>query len=185
SNQNANNSTFVDGSEIQSKVIRAGSKIYLGAERYPLDIDLVKECAELIINDGKYSGAELEAAYKEFMAVQDKVQKEREMANKMRSIPMIIGVLTALITGVLKETNGGEMNELSYVTLCLLTVSIIVMVYNFMKKDNTKQMLEEAKDELVRKYKCPKCGKYIQQDILVLKENGECPYCKAKYVFDT
>lgn len=168
------NVTYVDGNQVQNKVLTVSSKVQLGTEKIAIPLRQIIQLATGKANTHTvptFSLQPMEAVwerYNEEMLQIDidaaiKQKKERKKRN-LQGLCSSAGMLFVLIP------------QLGYVRFLLMGISVLIMLYFFLKKDDddiTAVKKNNLRDEFARKYKCPnpECGKPF----------GNIPYHQIKF----
>lgn len=168
------NITYVDGDQVQNKVLTVSSKVQLGAEKIAIPL---RQILQLAIGKSNvaavptFSLNPMEAVWERYneemlqidIDVALKQKKERKKRN-LQGLCSSAGMLFVLIP------------QLGYVRFLLMGISVIIMLYFFLKKDDddiAAVKKNNLREEFTSKYKCPnpECGKPF----------GNIPYHQIKF----
>lgn len=189
SNANPNNTTYVNGNQVEQKNFNPQSDtITLGHSRYELNItDILKA---LMPQASK--PPQQKAEVKTFSIThlkdiwdtnhEDKLNfqiKERK-TNSLRSVTGIISSLSIVATIVTDNEN---------IRICLISVGIVVGVYfaivSYKASSASVLFMDNLDKKFRKKYICPNpdCHSFLSYNLPYdeLIKRGACPYCKSKY----
>lgn len=175
------NITVVDGVSVVSRRITLSSKITLGKDDYVLDINKVVSAVKSAIG---VDITPLKRVWEEYEAMGDAITKKQQDLNRRRMLPMLIGVGTTVLTGILhmfleKEDSSTAM----FITLPIAIISLIICVKNYRQKDTSVQDRKKAKDWFTDNYVCPACKKFMgSEEYKLLAQKGKCPRCGAEFL---
>ena len=195
-NMKPNNQTFVDGVEVMSKTITAGSKVALGKDRYVVHVNAIMVAAEKIVVPGEgctppptaeYNITHLKRVWDDYHDKTVAIKKHSHKLGLMSSAGMLFtfggGALTALGG---QMGLGGFMKDLMPF---LTAIGGIVFILSFVlrSRDKTIENTEKITEDFQEHYVCPnpKCNKFLgnlSYKLLIKQYKMQCPYCKCKYV---
>lgn len=177
------NVTFVDGSQVFSKVITANSHVQLGNEKYNLPL---KEIIGLVAPQKTtkqskpakpekkvptFSLAPLEAVWNEYDRLKLELQQENENKAKKQQRKMGIRMALSIIPQI------GP----------LASAIMGATMMSSSKKESNVVLLRKLDEELDNTYKCPnpECGRpFGPTPYRRLKFTTKCQYCGCKYTSD-
>jgi hypothetical protein len=167
-NLNAQNQTYFNGVQIESKTVTEKDTIELGADHYLLDWTFVSELTPKIV-DIRPLKKVMDDFKKERKAITERQKNNALLARVPIAFTMFGGLLSAIMPGP--------------ITICFTIVAFIIMLYGIYKQKNDKSSdeLEKLQDKLMHDYSCPKCGRYLQQPYEQLELMDNCPYCRVMF----
>lgn len=190
-NLKAQNITFVDGNQVNSKGITTSSKVQLGMERYMVPLQMVIQLATGKASVGSIrpsvpqqlqvtkSLTDLEKVWEEYNQRNlDIVAQAAKNANRQRlqGILSSLGMCVGFIPGIDQTLR-----------IVIIVAALLVAIYFFLKgsnSDTVQQQQNNLDNEFAKKYKCPNpsCGKpFGRQPYHMIKYNKLCPACGCKY----
>lgn len=185
-NLNPLNTTYVDNSEIESKKVNYTSRIELGCDHYPIDLNVVMTAAGKIVDrfctppPGIYSIRHLEKVWDDYESGLEEIQRKQQKKAKNRMLPIMLGTVSGVASPVLASL-------LSTTTLAVTLPVTLVCFLLYFKMYREKDTSIEERKELQRKfystYVCPnpECKHFLQnQPYIVLRQNKKCAYCGCK-----
>lgn len=204
-NMKSENVTFVNNSEIVSKVISPTDKVQLGRDRYTLNVPNVLEAARKIIDAGlqkspqpsvktsnepvkAYDISHLKYIWEEYEKETKRIEKERQNNGRIRLVPIMIGSLSGVASPLLASFVA--INTL-FVTVPISAICFGMYIFVFNKKDSTAEDMRRAKEWLTEEYVCPNCKKYLmgesykylKQQLRSHKDNKMyCPKCGCEFI---
>lgn len=184
-NLKSQNITYVDGQEIETKVIKEDSLVQLGYERYPMNLKQVVDGMRKFLPATppppakEYSINHLMKIWKEYdeekLRISDNAAKN---ANKQRlqGILSMSGMLIGFIPSI-DQT----------IRIVIIAAALLIAIFFFIKgssDDTVQRKLHDLDEEFRKRYVCPnpECRHFIGNipyDILC--QNNGCPHCKCKY----
>ena len=178
------NTTYVDGQEIEQKVVKENSKVQLGFERYPLDLPAIiaklrSMLPEVKVEPKTYSILPLKTVWEEYDHTKLGITTSSvKSANRQRlqGILSMFGVLVGFIPGVP-----------STIRVVIIGAALVMAVYFFVKGSvgaPVHKRLHDLDEDFRKRYVCPnpECHHYLGQTPYdVLRQNKGCIYCKCKY----
>ncbi|MDE5848688.1 MAG: FHA domain-containing protein, partial [Muribaculaceae bacterium] len=180
-NMKSENHTYVNGLEIMSRRITPSTKVELGIDRFPLDIQAILDAAKKLLPPPPqlpFDISHLEAVWNDFQTKKKEIQAKQKKVNLVRSgcgIFTMCAMPTIAMFGV--------------VGYALTGIGILGNVYSFvgLKNDNTADIMEKLTEEFQEKYVCPNpdCNKFLggnSYKFIKKQYSMHCPYCKCEYV---
>lgn len=169
------NTTYVNGSEIMSKKIKADAKIELGVDRYRLNLCAVLEAAAKLVDivvPKEYSISHLEQVWNEYNTNIKQIKMKQQRVGVYSSIPMGLSMLGGLVAGVAPQIRTAAL-IFTGVAFVFLLLTLFLRT-----KDKSIEKTEEVTDHFQNKYICPKCKHFMgMQSYKILRQNKKCPYC--------
>lgn len=170
-NMNPANATYVNGNEVVRKRVPGVAKVELGADRFPLDLNVVLSSVSSIM---PASIAPLEAVWNEYERRKEAIAKKQLDRGRKRLMPMIIGAVSAILGTLGTGTR--------YITVPIAVVSLLIYIRMFSEKDTSIEDNKAAQDYLIDNYICPGCGHFLNNiPYKVLRQNKKCPYCGKEW----
>lgn len=175
------NTTYVDGLEIEQKAIKENSLVQLGFERYKLDVPAIVAKLRLLLPEIKieYSILPLKNVWEEYDRTKLAITTSSvKSANRQRlqGILSMFGMLVGFIPGVPTTFR-----------VVIIGAALVMAVYFFVKGsvgDPVHKRLHDLDEDFRKRYVCPnpECHHYLGQTPYdVLRQNKSCGYCKCKY----
>lgn len=184
-NLKSQNITYVDGQEVESKVIKENSHVQLGFDRYSVDLRKVIDGMRKFQMSANpqppetYSLSPLRTVWEEYDSTRMQLQLKEQKKNNIRNLG---GILSA--TGILFMC----VPALGALRFVATGFSLIIGLFFFIKGMNTSSSLtvklHELDKEFRKRYVCPnpKCRHFMgSMPYDVLRQNKGCPHCKCKY----
>ncbi|MDE7350550.1 MAG: hypothetical protein K2N25_05740 [Muribaculaceae bacterium] len=183
------NHTYVNGLEIMSRRITPSTKVELGIDRYPLDIQAILDAAKKLLPPSPLDISHLEKIYNDYEAELDRITMAQQDLAKKRMLPIMVssssGVITA-ISGVI------SLNAL-WVTAPIAGIVSLMYFKNYRKKDTSYEERKAAQSEFQHKYVCPNCNHFfggLSFDILTNQLTSAkdkkmyCPKCGRELIVE-
>ncbi|MDE7456954.1 MAG: FHA domain-containing protein [Prevotella sp.] len=184
-NLKSQNITYVDGQEVEAKVIQEDSHVQLGSERYSVDLKQVIDGMRKFLpampspSAKEYLIAPLMKIWQEYDEEKLRISDEAARnANRQRlqGILSMSGMLIGFIPGI-DQT----------IRIVIIAVALLIAIYFFIKgssDDTVQRKLHDLDEEFRKRYVCPnpECRHFmgnIPYD--VLSQNNGCSHCKCKY----
>lgn len=184
-NMKQQNVTYVNGTEVATKRIKAGCRIELGKDRYAMDLNAVLQAARKIVGmmpappapAQEYSIRHLKRVWKEYNDSIKGIKIRQKNLGLLSNIPMGFSMLGGLVAGVYPQVRE--------VALVFTGIALLIMLVGFYKRFTDKSIdeMEALTEDFQRKYICPNpdCQHFMgNQPYNVLRQNKNCPYCKCK-----
>lgn len=171
------NQTFVDGVEVDRKLITTNSKVQMGKDRYAINVESIIEAAKKIIGPPVVHIGHLERVYDEYEEGRNDINEKVKLYNNLKGLPMLVSIIG---TGVAFAVPKGK--ELS---IGLAIIAGIVAIYGYIKSFTYKpaEMQKELQEDFEKNYVCPSCKKYLEgRRYNLLLQDGKCKKCGAKFV---
>lgn len=188
------NVTYVNGAEIETKMITPDATIELGKDRYPISLSVVIETAKKLAalqqpTDAKpeeikkkYNISHLAKVYDDYEAEIERITLEQQKMNRRRMLPIMIGSLSGIASPILASVVAAST---LYVSMPVAVISFALYFMNYRKKDTSYQDRKAASEKLMDEYVCPCCNKYLGSypyKVLTKQYSMTCPYCKCEWV---
>jgi DNA-directed RNA polymerase subunit RPC12/RpoP len=167
-NLNAENATYVNGVQVESKNVTVKDVVELGSDHYLLNWEYVEGLVPKIV-DIRPLKKVMDNFKKEKKAIADRQKNNALLARVPIAFTMLGGLLAAIIPGP--------------ITICLTIVAFIITLYGIYKQkdDKSSEELEELQNKLMHDYSCPNCGRYLAQPYEQLELMDNCPYCRVMF----
>ena len=184
------NVTFVNGQQVDTKIIKENDTIELGPNKYLVSWNTLKSVipakAEVV------SIEPLKKIWDRYQLENEKVEiRKQQLAIKKQKQNLLRGLTGFFIPRaiVLSVFAGGRDNPLFILLYSLpgiITLMMTISQYNNIKEDESsiisdREQKKERDLRFRRDYSCPKCGKYLSMPYDVLERYDSCPYCKVKF----
>lgn len=173
-NLKSQNCTFVNGVQVESKIVKEEDVIELGADHYLLNWNFVTEMVPKIV-DISYLQYVWEQYTKDTLAL---TVKERK-ANSLRSGTGLLTMIAIAVSFILGKEQAGTLYLLLYgLAISLSLAFFIKSMFDAGKIPKERQALTE---KFQHDYTCPNCGRYLSQPYSQVKLFDRCPYCKTMF----
>lgn len=172
---NANNSTWVNGMEVQSKRITAADNVQLGAGRYTLPLTEILERVQPKVADIR----PLKAVWENYNNGLIAIRKRQQLNGLLSSIPIGFTMLGGLVSGLGPES----FRTSAYI---FTAIAFVFMVYGLFRRftDKSIEQQEELKQKFQKEYVCPKCKRFLGfQDYYLISQYTNCPNSACKVQF--
>ena len=177
------NVTYVNGSEVHSKVVTPRDTIILGGGGYVLPwaaiTPLLPKQADV---------RHLERVFNDYEKGVETIQKQQQKQVAYRSVIGVCSTL-AIALGILLSTTGGFSGGKAAITLPLYGIVIIANIYFAVKafKDDKTERMKELKKRFQHDCVCPgangqPCGQYFGGFGFYGNLPQQCPKCKATLI---
>ena len=175
-NLNKENKTYVNGIPFEQKIVSEKDKIELGPDRYAVDWSALKKA---IPNSEKMVDIRpLKKVWNDYDGFVKKQNKATQNFNNLRSATGMI-TMAAMVLGV---TTGRENPLLIPLYVLAIVVSGIFTIIAFRNTSKNQEKMEEQKNMIEKKYRCPSCGRFMgYTSYNLLKDYPCCPHCRAKF----
>ena len=180
-NLKSQNVTYVEGNEVETKVVNESSKVELGYDRYVMDLAMVIAGMRKLLPPAK-----LEIDISSLKPVWEEYKKACEQIDENQRK---IGVLQRF--GGLLITTGVALAcipQLGYGRVFLAVIALAIAVYCFVKSSrksaDPKRKRAKLNEDFQKKYVCPnpECRCFMGfTDYDLLKQKKRCPYCGASF----
>lgn len=184
-NLKSQNITYVDGLEVEAKVIKENSHVQLGYERYNMDLPQIVAGMKKFLPAAPppppetYSIYPLKAIWKDYDTTRMELQLNEQKKNNLRSLGGIlggVGMLFLVIPGL---------GAMRYVATGLsVLIGIIFFVRGLNTSSSLTVKLHDLDEDFRKRYVCPnpQCRHFLGQvPYDVLRQNKGCSYCKCQY----
>lgn len=191
-NMKPENHTYVNGLEIMSRRITPTTKVELGIDRFPLDIQAIIDAVKKLLPPAPkppINISHLEKVYNDYETELDRITVAQQELAKKRMLPIMVssssGVITA-ISGVI------SLNAL-WVTAPIAGIVSFMYLKNYRKKDTSYEERKAAQSEFQHKYVCPECNHFFggySFDMLVNQLTSAkdkkmyCPKCGRELIVE-
>ena len=183
-NMKIENSTFVDGQEVEQKRVKENAVVQLGFEHSPLDLQTVIAKLRALLPEVKvepktYSILPLKKVWEEYDSAKLAITSSSvKSANRQRlqGILSMFGMLMGFIPGVPTACR-----------IAIMGTAFLMAIYFFVKGsvgDPVHKRLHDLDNDFRKRYVCPNpdCHHYLGQiPYDVLRQNKNCGYCKCLY----
>jgi len=174
-NLNPRNMTFVNGMQVEKKVIYETDKVELGASHYLVDWNVVRGPKVDYVDIRP-----LKSVWEEFNQANIDIRKRQKNNGLLASVPMGFTMLGGVI-GIIPDLNPMIKQGAGF----LAVIAFLILIYGLYKRftDNSIEEQEEIKKWFQQSYTCPKCKHFMGNEPYdVLIQNEGCRYCKAKFI---
>ena len=199
-NMKPQNITWVNGNEVESKIINNNASIALGRDKFAIDLAKVLELATKLStapvacgqqkSGCSVGGVTPPAPPRQFNIKHlERIRKDydnglKQLGEKQRKINLVragCGMFTVLTVPL-----SSVMGPIAYV---FTAIGVLGNVYSFwgLKNDNTAEERERLTEEFQDNYCCPnpQCNKFLgnySYRLLKRQFSMKCPHCKAEFV---
>lgn len=172
-NLNAENETFVNGRSVESKAVKEGDRIELGADRYAVDWKAVRSVMPSV--------ADIRPLEKVWTDYQEQRLEQQIKERRFGTLRSATGLIT-MVAIALSMFTGRDSTIYLILYGAAIVISLAFTVKAYLESANAPRRMQELSDKFQKDYVCPKCGHFLgMQSYDILKQNDCCPYCKAKY----
>ena len=184
------NITFVNGQQVDTKIIKENDTIELGPDKYLVSWNTLKSFlpakAEVV------SIAPLKKVWDHYQWENEQVEiRKQKLAIKKQKQQLLRGLTGVFIPMaiLLSYYAGGRDNPMFIVLYSIpgiITLLLTIIQYFGIKEDKRiavtdREQKKERDLRFRRDYSCPKCGKYLNMPFDVLVRYDSCPYCRVKF----
>ncbi len=175
------NSTYVNGREVATKAITLTDVITLGVDNYPLPLVAVIQAVQKLLGIG-HSIKHLESVWDEYECAIEKIKRQHQKTNKVRSLPILITTLSVAVCGILDKV----MNIRHYnISIYIALISAIIWVVLYFKKDTSIEKQKAATNKLIDEYRTPCCKYGIgKTPYRRFRQFDQCPNCHLPFIKD-
>lgn len=175
-NIKAENVTWVNGLEVNTKQITIADTIELGPSRsYTVPLKEVLDGFE----PNEVDIRPLRQVWENYNNSLLAIRKRQQRNNLLSSSYIGFSVLGGLLAFVLPN----YVQDIAKIVIGVLAAAIFILGFIKRATDKSIDEQEALKKQLQQQYVCPKCHHFMgYQDYDVLIQNNNCPYCKAKYI---
>lgn len=170
-NLKAQNTTYVNGLAVTSKIVSTTDVVQLGPDRYTLPWDVISRLVPMTL-DVRHLQRIAEQYKESKMALTIKERKFNAFRSSM-------GVLTMLAMAVSFVPALEEFRIVLY--LAAIIAAIVFGVISYKSAAEIPHRSRELDDKYRRDYVCPHCRRFLSMDYRELTISRACPYCKTKY----
>lgn len=184
-NIKSQNVTYVDGQEVEAKVIGENSHVQLGYDRYTIDLPQIIAGMKKFLPaappppPAEYSIGYLENIWNQYHERKLQLQKKQHSLGLWARLPMFFtmgsGVLTAFVPAEFKPY-----------MMVLAVLSFLIMAYGFIQQKNFvfSEEMDKLEGWFQDNYVCPnpKCKHFMGNiPYKILRQNKGCAYCKCLF----
>lgn len=177
------NHTYVNGVDVEKAPVTLTDTVELGAYRYRLELKPVIEAAKKMVDAPAPPPVavdirHLEGVWSNYESEKIRIQKHSKNLGMLQTLPIAIGSVGSLLSFMLGPVVGAVVTVIS---LC-----VILYTFSLRKKDDSIEKQQALNKQMELTYVCPSCKHFLgMKSYTVLTQDGKCPWCKAKYLFDT
>lgn len=192
-NLKSQNVTYVEGTEIVSKILLNDAEIELGLDKYPIKLSSILSVAEKIVEASEptkipeFNISHLEDVWNNYHNNCIELQKRTRKQNVQGRIPMFFTMGAGALSSIAFACGWGD--EVKIICVILTVIGLLLMGYTFLKSKNDTSIEDRERftDEFQENYICPnpKCGKYLgsySYKLMKRQYSMSCPHCKCKFV---
>lgn len=181
------NSTFVNGSEINSKRININNHVTLGKDMYPINIASVLNVAIKLLGGSPppppppKSIRHLEAIWKEYCNDIKAIKLAQQNRAKHRLLPIMISSVLGVVSTVLSIFLG---NKSLIISIPIALIPLLIYIKLFQEKDTSVEDQEKADEKLEQRYRCPHedCYCYLgKKPYITLAQQKKCNFCGKEW----
>ena len=175
-NIKAENVTWVNGLEVNTKQITIADTIELGPSRsYTVPLKEVLDGFE----PNEVDIRPLRQVWENYNNGMLAIRKRQQRNNLLARVPIAFTMLGTVVSAISESIRP--------FSIAFTVIALVIMLYGFylIATDKGIDQQEALKKQLQQQYICPnpKCQHFMGfQDYDVLIHNNNCPYCKAKYI---
>lgn len=195
-NLKAQNTTTVDGLQIEQKRVRETSRLGLGPDGYEVSVSAVLAAAAKLVQTRtaggctasgggrkpvpEYSLRPLERVWDKYHTSLLDISRRQRKVNLLRSAAPLFTLGAGALAMVSRTVEGLE--SIAGLTAVLFVAGLAIMVYGFYlsSRDKSIEEREELTEYLQSHYTCPNpdCRHFVgATPYKVLRQNKKCPYC--------
>lgn len=179
------NITYVNGQEVESKIIKENSHVQLGFDKFDMDLKQVIDGMRKFLLvapppfEETFSLLKLKKVWEQYDSAKMKLQLSEQKKNNLRGLGGILsgaGILFMFIP------------SLGIIRYIATGLSVLIGIVFFIRGMNTNSSLtvklHDLDEDFRKKYVCPNpsCRHFLGQiPYDVLRQNKGCGYCKCKY----
>lgn len=172
-NLNPANSTFVNGTSVQTKQVHYGDKITLGAQHYPLQWALIQPFIPTI--------ADIRPLKQVWDNYQTACLEAKISDRRFGVIRSVTGILMPVVV-VLGLLTGRDNPQLLFLYGAMIVVSIALFVMALVKSSKVPKEEQQRIRHFHQSYVCPHCRRFLgNTDFDIIRRYESCPYCKTKF----
>lgn len=181
-NLKSQNITYINGIEIVSKRISTSDLIALGKDKFILNISSIIDCGKKLLGPivEEFSIKHLEYIWEKYEKVLENITIQQQEKGRKRMLPLMVSIGSGALTAILTPMFGPN----ALITAIIPIISFVMYLKIYNEKDTSVEDRKKVQNELIDNYICPnpKCKHFLgQQPYKVLRQNKNCPYCKAKW----
>lgn len=175
-NIKAENVTWVNGLEVNTKQITIADTIELGPSRsYTVPLKEVLDSFQ----PNEVDIRPLRQVWENYNNGMLAIRKRQQRNNLLARVPIAFTMLGTVVSAISESIRP--------FSIAFTVIALVIMLYGFylIATDKGIDQQEALKKQLQQQYICPnpKCQHFMGfQDYDVLIHNNNCPYCKAKYI---
>ena len=171
-NLNDRNLTYVNGLNVESRIVSTTDKIELGASRFLFPW--------IALEEPKVETVDIRPLKRIWDDYDEKRIQHQIAERKFNAARSATGIITMLAIACSIILGHGPI----YIFLYAIAIGIsVVFTYQAYKKSSeVPRKQREMNKSFQQRYVCPKCGHFMGfQDYEVLSQGDACPYCHTKY----
>lgn len=200
------NQTYVDGMQVQERSVTPLSRVQLGMDGYPLDLQSVlfeaEQLASKIVSTlpkasgyGEMPGGvsqgnvtrvdirHLEYVWEEYEAETEAIMKRRKNLGILASITPIFTIGGAAVAGCANYLDiGKEATACMWIFSAVALLFFMVVLY-LRLTDKSDVLSKQARERFLKSYHCPKCHKFVGNlPYFLIREMKKCPGCGSEFI---
>ena len=175
-NMNVENSTFVNGHEVETKFISEDTPVMLGSDHFAMPWNIVKPLIPRIADIRP-----LKKVWETYEERTIQAQIRQGKFNVLNRISIILSLLSGIATGIFAQ-KGIDIGM--YLSSVVVAINLVLIVVSYKKASQTPRENKRIREEAESQYCCPRedCGykfTLIAYDRLV--QMKKCPGCGATF----
>lgn len=176
------NHTYVNSVDVEKAPVKLTDTVELGAYKYRLDLNAVIGAAKKMVEAPAppplaVDIRHLEGIWNNYEQTKMAIQKRGKKIGLLQSMPIAIGSVGSLASFAINPAVGG--------VVTVISLSVILYTFTLRKKDNSIEEQQALSKNMEVTYVCPHCKHFLGlKSYTVVTQDGKCPWCKAKYLFD-
>lgn len=175
-NIKAENSTYVNGIQIEKKAITQNDIITLGSDKYRLDLKAISNVVEKVMP----KTADIQPLKKVWEDCEQENLKQVIAERRFNALRGATGIVT--MTAIVLAMFLGH--NIYYVGAYCFAILLVLLFTIKAYRDSSRNPLrkKEVTSEFRKKYVCPNCGHHFSMSYDELSLYDACPWCKAKFI---
>lgn len=175
-NMNVENSTFVNGHEIETKFITEDTPVMLGSDRFAMPWNIVKPLIPRI--------ADIRPLKKVWETYEERTlqaQIRQGKFNVLNRISIVLSLLSGIAGSIFQQMG---MNIGVIFSVIVLLVNLVLIVVSYRKASQTPRENKQIREDAENQYCCPReeCGyKFTLMAYDRLVQMKKCPGCGATF----
>jgi len=176
------NTTYVNGMLIQSKVVTDSDTIELGPDRYRLDWNALRLFIPKTVDI-----THLKKICEEYDQEIMELKKNRERFQILRGVTGVLTPIALFAGGIYSFFNPGERGPQNIVYWTLLTIIVIIGASLFIKAlkecGTFDEQIKKVQEKYMKKIVCPNCHKFLGFNgySYIAQQYDACQHCKVKF----